>query len=181
MNIKGSYRGHIDLNTMDLQTLFQVRQENAWTGIDSLYHAWILVNHGRTPVGFDVRKFSSTYPNWRTEMLEKMDLRPAIEDSDAESEVESTSGQCRTDQIALPVDSFTPSLTSSPSRPLGTQPSTLGAPVPVAGKRQIENEEDLVIVEDLLQLLIARACQTGIKSEFIEEDSGIVVISDDEE
>ena len=151
---------------MDLQTLFQVRRDNSWTGVDSLYHAWMLVNHGLTPAGFNIRKFSATYPMWRTDMTESMDLRPELEVSDEESGVESSSGQSLTEVTTTGLDSFAPTVTSSPCR---------------RGKRQLDNSQDLIIVEDLLQLLIARVCKAGIKSEYVEEDSGIVVISDDEE
>ena len=44
LNIKGEYAKHIDLNSIDLQTLYEVRKENMWKGVNSLYHAWLLVN-----------------------------------------------------------------------------------------------------------------------------------------
>ena len=180
LDITGSYCGHVDLNTIDLQTLYQVRRDHAWKGIDSLYHAWLLVNHGRTPAGFNIRKFSSTYPNWRNEMMESMDLRPTLEwDSDANG-MDSAESELSPPKVAVDGSPFVPVLTSSPSR-LQPACSKSMEPPALSSKRPVEETDDFIVIEDLLQLLIARVCGTGIKTEFVDEDSGIVIISDDDD
>lgn len=88
MNMQDTSKS-VDVNAgMDLQTLFESRMEVNWRGVDSLYHAWLIVNHGRAPPLFKFREFIKRYPNWKEECMTTMDLSP---DDDVEKQVESVS------------------------------------------------------------------------------------------
>ena len=61
---------------VDVETLFQNRMEQNWKGVDSVYHAWLFVNHRRTPALFRLKLFAERHPDWRSVMLKTMDLSP---------------------------------------------------------------------------------------------------------
>ena len=76
LNIQDFSRS-VDVNNgIDHETLFTNRYEQSWSGTDSLYHAWLLVNHGRTPKRFSMRTFAQRYPDWKMVKLAIMDLSP---------------------------------------------------------------------------------------------------------
>ena len=91
LNIKGAYRGTLDLSRCDYQTLYEVRKDNSWKGVDSLYHAWLLVNHRLTPPGFKMRKFAQSYPDWRKVIMPTMDLTRVEEEVDGDDDGETES------------------------------------------------------------------------------------------
>ena len=77
LNIQGKYKEKIDTNRgYDLQLLFQSRRQVGWMGVDSLYHAWLLVNHRVCPPQFSIKKFDERYPDWRSVIMNEMDLTP---------------------------------------------------------------------------------------------------------
>ena len=178
LNITGAYEGHVDLNVYDLEMLFQVRRENGWTGIDSLYHSWLFVNFRRTPSGFSVRKFSATYPDWREKMMSHMDLRPATDtDACSDSDVEEVNANIQKQPNQSPIQgNLVPAATSSPIQRKRLECSTS------TGKRSLDATDDMIIVEDLLQMLIAKVARAPIKSEFDRPtDNEIIILSDDDD
>ena len=79
LNIK-DYTHTVDVNVgIDYEALFKNRKEQGWTGVDSLYHAWLLVNHRRTPRSFSMKKFKERYPDWKEVMMSSMNLTPYLE------------------------------------------------------------------------------------------------------
>lgn len=61
---------------IDVEALFSNRKEQGWRGMDSLYHAWLLVNFRRTPSQFKMKEFAARFPDWKKKMLPSMDLSP---------------------------------------------------------------------------------------------------------
>lgn len=110
--------------------------------------------------------------------MAEMHLRPQIEDY-SDSDIEDTTASQSTSSkggslnvslqnsiVADTSSSFGPIITSSP-------------------KRCFDDADDMIIVEDLLQFLIAKVAGAPIKTEKdllddYETDSGIIIISDDE-
>jgi len=58
-----------DLTTADYAR-FQLRYENNWDGVDSLYDAWLLLE-GRRRAGFDYDGFVEKYPYWEKRRRER--------------------------------------------------------------------------------------------------------------
>ena len=48
INIQDHTKSVVVNKGIDHEVLFTNRLEQGWSGIDSLYHAWLLVNHRRT-------------------------------------------------------------------------------------------------------------------------------------
>ena len=72
-----NYKQAVDVNAgVDVEMLFRNRKEQGWKGTDSLYHAWLMINHGLTHPLFDVRKFASRHPDFRQVRLKMLDLSP---------------------------------------------------------------------------------------------------------
>ena len=79
LDIQGKFSDAIDKNAgYDLETLFRARKQVGWYGVDSLYHAWLLVNFRLSPHSLSMKTFSQRYPDWRQVMIEVMDLTPEI-------------------------------------------------------------------------------------------------------
>ena len=66
---------------VDVERLFRTRREQSWKGTDSLYHAWLLINHRRTHALFGMKKFAARHPDWRAVMMKSLDLTPSWDDS----------------------------------------------------------------------------------------------------
>ena len=127
------HKANIDLNVYDLEMLFQVQSDNDWTGLESLYNDWFMVNLRHTPSGLDTGKFTATYPNWRKEMIEKMDLQPDLspsessDSSSSDSDIEEIpSGQKQNEKHRTTPDIMT------------SVPATTSSLVSVTGKRANE-------------------------------------------
>ena len=80
MNLQdNNYKKAVDVDGgVDVETLFRNRREKGWKGTDSLYHAWLLVNHGRTHPLFGIKTFAARHPDFRTVMMKAMDLSPTL-------------------------------------------------------------------------------------------------------
>ena len=98
----------VDVNNgIDHEVLFTNRFEQGWSGIDSLYHAWLLVNHGRAHRSFRMKTFAERYPNWKKVKVPVMDLSPTsmqmsgASSTDPTQFSQSTPGECTSIFFAL--------------------------------------------------------------------------------
>ena len=123
--------------------------------------------------------------------MAEMDLQPQIEaSSDSETEdfsfgkKDSRSSQSTSSEGLSSTVGFENSTVADASTSFG--PIITSSPVKVGEtlKRSFDDADDLIIVEDLLQFMIAKVAGAPIKTEMdwfdSHTDSGVIVISDDE-
>lgn len=103
--------------------IFKMRMRNEWSGVDSVYDAWLLVNKDRRPA-FDYDLFYSIYPNYDDLREKKRDeLHPkTIENSTSSSSSESSAEDSNSDKEET--DTETSSTESSDSSPIKSNVGT---------------------------------------------------------